>query len=129
MICSIGSEYFWTTERALDSFMFATTIPNMNVQCEGVLPGIPLHGFLEWFDIVSLRPPPHNCMLPGVPGDTCFQEGAVLAKGVTPFGIGILCCYPYFWVKVRKIVLLPILLGKVSCVPKTKLCELYVVKV
>ena len=24
----------------------------------------------------------------------CFQEGAVLAKGVTPFGTGISCCYP-----------------------------------
>ena len=23
---------------------------------------------------------------------------AVLGKGVTPFGIGISCCYPYFWV-------------------------------
>ena len=40
-----------------------------------------------------------NRMHPGVPGNACFQEGAVLAKGVTPFGIGISCCYPYFWVK------------------------------
>ena len=53
--------------------------------------------------------------IPGVPGNACFQEGAVLAKGVTPF-----------WN--RNIVLLPILLGKVSCVPKPTLCELYVVK-
>ena len=40
-----------------------------------------------------------NRMHPGVPGNACFQEGAVLAKGVTPFGIGISCCYPYIWVK------------------------------
>ena len=57
-----------------------------------------------------------NCMHPGVPGNACFQEGAVLAKHVTPFGIGVSCCYPIFWVKV-------------NCVPKTTLCELYGVKV
>ena len=39
-----------------------------------------------------------NRIISGVPGNACFQEGAVLAKGVTPFGIGISCCYPYFWV-------------------------------
>ena len=33
-----------------------------------------------------------ECMLPG----RCSPG---LAKGVTPFGIGISCCYPYFWVK------------------------------
>ena len=48
-----------------------------------------------------------ECMLPG---------GSVLAKGVTPFGIGISCCYPYFW-------------GKVRCVSEPTLCELYGVKV
>ena len=34
-------------------------------------------------------------------GNACFQEGAVLAKGVmfTPFGRGISCCYPSVWVK------------------------------
>ena len=48
-----------------------------------------------------------ECMLPGrcSPGKRCHT----------------------FWN--RNIVLLPILLGKVSCVPKTKLCELYGVKV
>ena len=47
-----------------------------------------------------------ECMLPGrcSPGKRCHT----------------------FWN--RNIVLLPILLGKVSCVPKTTLCELYVVK-
>ena len=40
-----------------------------------------------------------NRMHPGVPGNECFQEGAVLAKGVTPFEIGISYCYPYVWVK------------------------------
>ena len=47
-----------------------------------------------------------ECMLPGrcSPGKRCHT----------------------FWN--RNIVLLPILLGKVSCVPKSKLCELYVVK-
>ena len=47
-----------------------------------------------------------ECMLPGrcSPGKRCHT----------------------FWN--RNIVLLPILLGKVSCVPKTKLCQLYVVK-
>ena len=53
--------------------------------------------------------------IPGVPGNACFQEGAVLAKR----------CHT-FWN--RNIVLLPILLGKVSCVPKPTLCELYGVK-
>ena len=48
-----------------------------------------------------------ECMLPGMssPGKRCHT----------------------FWN--RNIVLLPILLGKVSCVPKTTLCELYGVKV
>ena len=48
-----------------------------------------------------------ECMLPGrcSPGKKCHT----------------------FWI--RNIVLLPIFLGKVSCVHKTKLCELYVVKV
>ena len=47
-----------------------------------------------------------ECMLPGrcSPGKRCHT----------------------FWN--RNIVLLPILLGKVSCVPKSTLCELYVVK-
>ena len=40
-----------------------------------------------------------NRMHPGVPGNARFPEGAVLAKGVKPFGMGISCCYPYFWVK------------------------------
>ena len=40
-----------------------------------------------------------NRMHPGVPGNARFQEGAVLAKGVKPFGMGISCCYPYFWLK------------------------------
>ena len=31
-----------------------------------------------------------ECMLPG----RCSP-----GKGVTPFGIGISCCYPYLWVK------------------------------
>ena len=48
-----------------------------------------------------------ECMLPGrcSPGKRCHT----------------------FWN--RNIVLLPIVLGKVSCVPETKLCELYGVKV
>ena len=32
--------------------------------------------------------------IPGAPGNACFQEGAVLEKGVKPFGIGISCCHP-----------------------------------
>ena len=32
--------------------------------------------------------------IPGVPGKARFQEGAVLAKGVTPFGMGMSYCYP-----------------------------------
>ena len=35
-----------------------------------------------------------NRMHPGLPGNARFQEGAVLAKGVTPFGTGISCCCP-----------------------------------
>ena len=35
-----------------------------------------------------------NRMNPGVPENADFQEGTVLAKGVTPFGTGISCCYP-----------------------------------
>ena len=38
-----------------------------------------------------------------------------MAKGVTPFGIGISRCYPFF-------------LGQASCVPNNTLCELYGVK-
>ena len=34
-----------------------------------------------------------NVCIPGVPGNARFQEGAVLEKGVTPFGTGISCRY------------------------------------
>ena len=40
-----------------------------------------------------------NRMHPWCSWECIFQEGAVLAKSVTPFGIGISCCYQYFWVK------------------------------
>ena len=39
-----------------------------------------------------------NHMHPWCSWECTLQEGAVMAKGVTPFGIETSCCYPYFWV-------------------------------
>ena len=56
-----------------------------------------------------------NCMHPWCSWECMLPEGAVLAKR----------CHT---IRNRNIVLLPILLGKVTCVPKPTLCEMYGVK-